>query len=339
MNKEELQALKDLIIQGQAYNEYGDLKFKFGMGVELYFNEAYTVKKQEAALAIVQEYVKKYRVHLTHYLPPNGRRQKKLKDEFPAEYAVQYVEEEDFKPTDYKIYQHNPQMGDRLIPTHLISGILDSPIEDERFSSGTMNIIYAEDILDDMANFIENLKAYCQRLQVQQGYCGISPIIDCGSSWLAINHDIFPLIKRFKGLDMTDSSAGPGTDYAVINIRRIKQGLEKKELIIKPLSWLTILADSFVEKLGGIEAIKKQLMGENKLHEWEGGIILQATDIPQLIDVNYGEESKEYNNIARLLKPIRLDELSSPYGFLKVPYGLDEAEESLKWLRRFDEEE
>lgn len=69
-------------------------------------------------------------------------------------------------------------------------------------------------------------------------------------------------------------------------------------------------------------------------HPYDGGIVIQAGETPQLGDINRGLIPEAYQRVAQVLKPIRFDDHQRP--LIDTPRPLDPLEETMKWVRRFD---
>lgn len=122
----------------------------------------------------------------------------------------------------------------------------------------------------------------------------------------------YGLARRFPGLELDDP---------LVHVLYLREG-------IKGNNWLTVLADSWVKSLGGLELLTKKLGEGFTLHPYPGGVMIQTGPHPQLGDVNRQLEPVGYRQLAQVLRPIRV---RSHGGFL----GLDQ-ERSLAWLARFD---
>jgi hypothetical protein len=126
-----------------------------------------------------------------------------------------------------------------------------------------------------------------------------------------------PLAKRFRGLEL--DFPGLQTDF-------LREG-------IKGINWLTVLADAWVAKLGGLEALRAALGAENPVHEYPGGVVIQAGPHPLLGDLNRAEPMPNYEKVAAVLKPIRVSDMDA----LAPWHGLDRTQ-TADWLARFDKE-
>lgn len=94
---------------------------------------------------------------------------------------------------------------------------------------------------------------------------------------------------------------------------------------IPGVGWLTIVGDHWLRELGGSEAVEaavRQLDARFIVHRYEGGLMIQAGDHPELGDSTRDAWPALYVKLARYLKPIRV----TPEG--DAPTAV--------WLRRFD---
>lgn len=99
--------------------------------------------------------------------------------------------------------------------------------------------------------------------------------------------------------------------------------------------WLLPLADTFVEKLGGIEELKRR-MAPFPVHAYEGGALLQAGEFPCLGGPDQAQELEGYYHMGKVIEPIRWKNATA-YLYSEQPYfGLD-YDRSLgrRWAERF----
>jgi hypothetical protein len=105
---------------------------------------------------------------------------------------------------------------------------------------------------------------------------------------------------------------------------------------IRCINWLTVLGDEILKELGGIEAAKA-LEPECTLYPYSGGLVIQAGPHPMLgaAPMNTGPMVPEiYRKVARFTKPVRFMGYTST--LFNVDKSLDDKEEALKWVSRFD---
>ena len=100
------------------------------------------------------------------------------------------------------------------------------------------------------------------------------------------------------------------------------------------MNWLTVLCDALVEELGGRDKMRTTLEPVCKVHDYPGGVVIQAGAFPQIGDTWRDEVPEAYRFVARYTKSIRFETYRS--GLFRVPQGLDGKKETLAWIRRFD---
>lgn len=104
---------------------------------------------------------------------------------------------------------------------------------------------------------------------------------------------------------------------------------------IKGVNWLTVLNDALVEELGGRDKMHVALQPICKVHDYPGGVVIQAGAYPQIGDTWRGDIPEAYRLVARYTQSIRFEDYDQD-GLFRVPEGLDDKEETLAWIRRFD---
>jgi hypothetical protein len=129
------------------------------------------------------------------------------------------------------------------------------------------------------------------------------------------------LFKRFPGFDFQD-----GGQFSM-QARDIHNR-------IKCVNWLTVLSNALVEELGGRDKMRATLEPVCKVHDYPGGVVIQAGAYPQIGDTWRNDIPEAYRLVARYTNSIRFESYRS--GLFRVPQGLDKKEETLAWIRRFD---
>jgi len=129
------------------------------------------------------------------------------------------------------------------------------------------------------------------------------------------------LFKRFPGFDFQDAGAFSFQARAIHNR-------------IKCVNWLTVLCDELVEELGGRDKMRAALEPVCQVHDYPGGVVIQAGATPQIGDTWRDDVPEAYRLVARYTKAIRFETYRS--GLFRVAQGLDDKEETLAWIRRFD---
>jgi hypothetical protein len=172
---------------------------------------------------------------------------------------------------------------------------------------------------NSLGAFVKLVLDVCGILRPEHGYAGfgaIPHVNDSGSS--TSMRFVIPFARRFSGLEVDF----PGS-HAYFLVRRPA---------IKGVNWLTLLGQGWVDKLGGEEALVRELGVGPRVHHFDGGIVIQAGPGPRLGDKNMNEPMDAYRQVAKALKPIRIDSM----GALSSAYGFNE-ERTTEWLHRFDD--
>lgn len=110
---------------------------------------------------------------------------------------------------------------------------------------------------------------------------------------------------------------------------------------IPTTNWITFVHESFLEKVGGPQKLRKQLGQNIVFHEVLEGLAIQAGPQPLLGDVNAGEDLPLYQEVARALAPIRSG--TAFRGRWRLHFGGPNeqrnnfnTEETAAWLARFE---
>jgi hypothetical protein len=155
----------------------------------------------------------------------------------------------------------------------------------------------------------------CEQLEPIHGYAGIG-LVTAADRFLASHFTgvVASLAERFPGLEI---------DYPISHLTWVRAG-------IKGVNWLTILGDGEIVRFGGMDALKAALPSTATLHTYGGGVMIQASPMPQIGDRNRQVDVDEYRKVAVALKPIRI----STHG--GVGGGGFDRERFERWLARFD---
>jgi hypothetical protein len=171
---------------------------------------------------------------------------------------------------------------------------------------------------NELAAFTSLVLDLCKLLRPSSGYAGLAAIPHVNASRFDRSLELaLGFAARFSGLEI-DLPAS----HSIY--------MEQKDRI-KGVNWLTILDNTWIARLGGLEEVRAGLGPEVELHAYDGGIVIQAGPQPRFGDVNREESMTPYRQVAKTLLPIRIDSIRA----LALAFGFDEAR-SNRWLRRFD---
>jgi hypothetical protein len=101
---------------------------------------------------------------------------------------------------------------------------------------------------------------------------------------------------------------------------------------IKGVNWLTLLSQPYIDRLGGVPAIRRAVGSGVTVHELPTGIAIQAGPAPEIGDVNRRNTLPLYQQVGRALASIRSTEHPPIFG----PEGIQDEDATEEWLRRFD---
>lgn len=156
-------------------------------------------------------------------------------------------------------------------------------------------------------------------VQAVHGYAGLGIALSLGEH--GSGPDMEPallLAKRFRGLEL---------DLPVSHAEALRDK-------IKGVNWLTLIEDAFVQQLGGRDKLEAELGPEIPLHGYGSGLAIQAGATPRFGDVNRAEAMEPYERVARVLRPIRVQQMP---GFTNSFGGMGR-DATARWLARFDRE-
>jgi hypothetical protein len=173
-------------------------------------------------------------------------------------------------------------------------------------------------VILDIPAICERIRHWSAMLQPDHGYAGFSLVNphDHGHEHHTAVPDKYTIGQRFPGVDV----------YSFSMPARLGS-------FIRGADWLTILSDAFLERIGGLDAVKKH-MGELPVLGYAGGAILQAGDMPQLGDNEQNLPMTEYRQVAAIVEPLRLKDYKGGASML-APDPKFTNESYREWMARF----
>lgn len=296
---------------------------RFGHYLDFALQKATSVDIRDKMAEVMFEYRDIFRDEITHYIPHDGRRLHPLSKIDYEEYIRERVRTPDDVKQDEGFYASlfgYPGDGDKDDPTIYYAEAIGNT-ETREFSSISMYLpaSWPEHVGYDQ--YRATVHGWCEKLKPAYGTAGLSILFNEGRQGLSDRLLAFPIARRFPGLDLPEHSRW------YVRMNRLKRRA------IRTINWLTFIDDGLVTELGGQAGLKEQLGASCPVLPYEGGVIIQAGDRPQLGDIDRGLIPEDYRRVAEVLKPIIFDEHDRP--LIDVPPPLNALEETGKWVRRF----
>ncbi|ACM37422.1 MULTISPECIES: type VI immunity family protein [Rhizobium/Agrobacterium group] len=298
---------------------------RIGFSLELYFLGGERVETRLALCQMLREYHALFADKISHYLKVDANRLTKADGEAYIDY---YEEQARSLPPD--------EAMDTMVFGYPAKIIVDEPAPisiaftaigpDPLMTLGRSNICayfpasfiaeHGYGVLLDIA------MRWSSAVDILHGSAGYSVLFEHGSYSGSHALTVLPALKRFPGLDFSD----PG--------KFIVYSEESDGISIKSINWLTVLGDKVATSLGDKTVLREKLGSSCPVHDFDGGIVVQAGDEPQLGDNNRGIVLDDYRRVAKALKSVRFEDYE--LGMIVLPEPYNSVEETLSWVRRFD---
>ncbi len=293
---------------------------KFGLGCELYLKSIDRQVMREQSLQFFLDFYRMFPERVGQFLPTEARRTIKIKGDLESLIRADMSKTEPKKgygtalfgavdiglpKDDVEPYQARLLIG-RENRNRLSFALAFMPVCD---GQGKNNF----EVLCDA------VLRWCAIFKPVHGGAGFSFIFSSAMSQNSVY--TLQIMKRFPGIEFIDGVA-------------VARETEEEQNRIKGVNWLTVLNYELVEQLGGLEQMKKALEPACTIHNYDGGVLIQAGPTPRIGDAQRGDIPTEYRMVARFTKPIRFENYDER--LFRVPDGLDDKAETLEWIRRFD---
>jgi|GEM_PF-5989237 hypothetical protein len=172
-------------------------------------------------------------------------------------------------------------------------------------------------------DFIGRFHRFASILRATQAYAGVGilqrPSIGSAAPYETL---VYELAQRYPGLEVFS----PSCTFESLSLKDA----------MRCINWLTAVGDEFLQSLGKVEDICRGMSQQILVYRYEGGIVFQAGPKPDLGDGEKKIVSQYYREVARALKPVRLQKMM--YRFQEGTHGEPnfDLEDTLRWLARFD---
>ena len=298
----------------------GRVVVRLGLVVTLYFPRGHTLEKREAVLKCFREYLDLCGEYLRWWVV-EGRRFSavaKLINGDLTPYLLSPKLDRDPERTWATFWHGGEHMDDAS--DYRIAAFGSSKLESDlnralSYLTVTLPLGWLPERREELLGMVLR---WCERLRPLHGYGGAG-IIDAVSEGLASVYQkrVYGLAKRHQGLEV---------DYPLQHALWTKNA-------IKGGNWITVLADTFVARLRGVDVLQHELAEPFKIYEYPGGVIIVAGDSPEFGDRNRNLDTPLYRRLARILKPIRVALHPAVHGWK----GGFDRQEFEAWLARFDD--
>lgn len=183
-------------------------------------------------------------------------------------------------------------------------------------------------VLRDADEYVALILSWSAAVRPQQGTAGFALVDEIG------------MAHHRRGAAWQWWERYPGLDCAVFNVQ-LKPGRYQS------VNWLTILGDTVINRLGGLESLQVRLhetAAERQttpptVHPYDGGVLIRACELPQLSDRGRGEVHPAYRAVNAALRPGRFEDY--PEGpnihLIDAPRTRNLRQATLDWVRRFDD--
>lgn len=299
---------------------------KVGFAFELYLSNGQAVATRLALCKILREYHALCHGQLSHYLKVDANRLTMIDGEAYLDYFDEKASTiSPDEPMDAMVFGYPDKKVVDEPQALAISFTASGP--EPLFPHGNSSIcayFQSSFIVEKGYHYFRDLVGrWCSMVDAVHGSAGFSVLFEHGSfSGSSGGVATLPALKRFPGLDFSDPNVFQ------VEAARI-DGLH-----IKSINWLTILSDKIVERLGGRQVLEAKLASSCPVFNFNGGVIVQAGDEPQLGDNNRRIVLDDYRRVSGALKMVRFEDYK--LGLIALPEPYDNMEETLSWIRRFD---
>lgn len=319
----DLQKLDDLIILDQRFQKHKVMRF--GFELNLSYANGQNMDLRMAAVDVARSYWQDAGPVVDAFMRAGATRYSPIKDGAFDPYYRKRLQQEELSDDDKAITLIDSTDGKDNNPPaqhQFFLRIGRDPVADgdPRYERSNLTASWpVARCLEASKPVVDLVLEWCNRLHPEQGTAGIAPIAERGMLFMKYR-EYAPFLKRFPGLEF---------QFPLLSMP-LWGG-------IRTVNWLTIIGDRYVEALGGRAALTGMVPDDVTLHDYDGGVLIQAGAEPELGDVNNGIWPEKYRNINAILRPLRFEDYkNAPMDLIRFPDPMDRYQETLAWVRRFD---
>ncbi|HEC50552.1 hypothetical protein LCGC14_0443290 [marine sediment metagenome] len=291
---------------------------RLGLVATLYFREGYTTAVKEKIVECFERFYEEFETHLNWQVA--SRPQKLSRQQFERHRDAILCSE----PNEQCEWHLSSARDAKEAGVYSLS-VLGSYLAHGDKKRSYIKITFpcsSRNTQEDFTCYHKWLLFLCAQLNVEHGYGGLS---------LAMPYDYdqympieYQLAERFSGLEVDSMPHS-----------------FKRELLdyVKGVNWYTVLGQTFVDRLGGEEIIRRSLAAAPNIEyfNYDNGLIIRAGEYPALGAQEDGLP-RAYVAVNRVVKPVRIPNPDQLHSY--SPYGDCFDEESTRqWYARFDQDE
>lgn len=173
--------------------------------------------------------------------------------------------------------------------------------------------------LDDADGMLQMVVDLCEQFPFQSGSAGFA--------FHCTRYETQPAQSHAFGISMR---------YPEIDIVRLPEDIHAVDQnAVKTVGWLTLVSDGFVDRLGGIAAVQRNLGPNTSCTRMKSGYLVRIGDKPTLSDRNRNERCPDYTALHRVLKPL-IDVAADQSQWLDLG-GSNEDDQTRAWYRRLEQ--
>ena len=293
--------------------------------VVLYSLDMRPTDQKEAVLRIYDDYMSLYGKRIRWTTNPSTGSWKKLKSG-PAD----YLQPHDWIPDSQNGYRMVFHGGEKKTDATDLTFYAAAKREDQVLSKD-LSMIHCRfpmgDIFEGKVILPEIAQRWCSWLRPLHGHGGLGLGRSFGYENQALSWSTeTDMLLRMPGLQLWGVTEGMGFPQR-------QEGLYNGP---RCADWLLSLSDTFLDKLGGLDGIKKNMADGLLLYPYEGGAVLQAGPLPNTGSTEYDICLNYYEQLGRLIEPVRAKKLSAELTIGTTDEDIkSDKERSKKWHERF----
>jgi len=309
-------------------NQRGEPAVWIGWIIALFFENGETLEKRLLANRVLRDFLATFGKYITHYDPVDANRLREIGDLDVAAYSDRNAEEETARDgrdgNDFYVANIYGFPGGKEVvqpaPFYLAIAATYRARPAASYIVANFPLTWFPPG-DDLTPVVDLFLRWCGIVKPAHGTASPGLVFTQGGSPRSDFLSAYPLIQRFPGLDYVDAARWRAQNRA--DLRKIRT-----------IGWLTAIDDGFVGSLGGTHHIRNKLGPDIPINPFPGGLVIQAGPEPRLGDRNRGDVPAPYRAVARLVDPLVFKAFRR--GVFLPPAPLDAAQETQKWLHRFD---